>query len=102
MIEVIENNISKIAALCKTHKVESLFLFGSAARGELKKNSDLDFLVKFSTSIDVLDYADNYFDLLEHLKQLFKRNVDLVSVRSLKNPIFIDELNKTKVSLYGH
>jgi predicted nucleotidyltransferase len=100
MITEIKNNMSKIQALCKSHNVISFSLFGSAARNEMKDNSDFDFLVRFSTDVQLLDYADNYFDLLFQLEELFQRKVDLVSEKSLKNPILIQEINNSKISLY--
>ena len=36
-----------IAAICRVHQVKELSLFGSAARGEMQPNSDLDLLVDF-------------------------------------------------------
>ncbi|MEX2590516.1 MAG: nucleotidyltransferase domain-containing protein [Chitinophagales bacterium] len=102
MIPIVKDNIQQIKNLCETHQVEALYLFGSAAKGLSKKNSDLDFLVRFSDSVDLLDYADNYFDLLGKLQKLFNRDIDLVSERSLKNPVLIQEINKSKISLYEH
>ncbi len=101
MNTIIQNNLQTIQSLCKTHGVESFYLFGSAAKNEMTDESDLDFLVRFSNKIPLLDYADNYFDLLEKLKALFHRKVDLVSEKSLKNPILIKEINESKVSLYN-
>lgn len=100
MASAIQHNLSQIKELCRTHHVDSISLFGSAAKNEMNETSDYDFLVRFSKSIALLEYADNYFDLLEKLKNLLKRNVDLVSEKSLKNPILIEEINKTKVSIY--
>lgn len=100
MESLIENNIDALKNLCVHHKVESFYLFGSAATGKLSEKSDLDFLVKFSNTIDLLDYSDNYFDLLIQLQILFNREIDLVSEGSLKNPILINEINKSKISLY--
>lgn len=100
MITAVKNNIRKIRSLCKTHSVEAFALFGSAARDDFNESSDIDFVVRFSPAIDVLDYADNYFDLLDELKTLLKREVDLVSEKSLKNPILIQEINNSKIPLY--
>lgn len=36
-----------IAAICRSHKVRELSLFGSAARGEMGPDSDFDLLVDF-------------------------------------------------------
>ncbi|OOG75333.1 nucleotidyltransferase family protein [Algoriphagus sp. A40] len=100
MIPLVEKKLSQLTVLCKAHQVDSLALFGSAAHGDFGDSSDLDFLVSFSNSIELLDYADNYFGLLEKLESLFNRPIDLVSEKSLKNPILIAEINRSKVSLY--
>lgn len=39
--------------------------------------------------------------LTEDLENLFEREVDLVSYRLVKNPIFKEELERTKMSLYA-
>lgn len=101
MEKIVVDKMNDIVALCKRHHVKSIALFGSAARGEMNKNSDLDFLVEFSDTLDVLMYADNYFSLLENLENLMAMKVDLVSVKSLKNPILIEEINRSKTALYA-
>lgn len=76
-------------------------IFGSAASNSMKENSDVDFLVEFDDDIDVLDYSDNYFSLLENLEKLIGIKIDLVSKKSLKNPILIEEIDRSKVELYA-
>lgn len=93
------SKIEQIRSICALHSVESLHLFGSQASSYYSDNSDIDFLVKFSDKLDVLNYADNYFDLLEDLQNLFNKKIDLISERSLKNPILIEEINRSKVFL---
>lgn len=100
MIPLVEKKLSQLTALCKEHQVDSLALFGSAAHGNFGDSSDLDFLVSFSSSVGLLDYADNHFGLLDQLEHLFDRPIDLVSEKSLKNPILIAEINRSKVTLY--
>lgn len=100
MLKIISDNIINIAHLCEKHKVKSLHLFGSAAKGDFKEFSDLDFLVHFSDKIDLLDYSDNYFDLLEGLNKMFQSDIDLISVKSLKNPYLIREIDDSKITLY--
>jgi predicted nucleotidyltransferase len=46
-------------------------------------------------------YADTYFGLLEALEDLFQRPVDLIMVRAIKNPYFIQAINQTRVVLYA-
>lgn len=101
MDELIQNKLDKIIAACKEHHVEAISLFGSAAKDVMHEGSDIDFLVKFSDAIDVLDYADNYFSLLEQLQGILKRKVDLVSGKSLKNPVLKEEIYQTKIDLYA-
>lgn len=101
MVKLIEDHLNEIIALCKSHSVKSIALFGSAAKESMHENSDLDFLVQFSDEIDVLEYADNYFSFLEKLEKLMGKKIDLVSKKSLKNPILIEEIDRSKVDLYA-
>ena len=98
---MIENQISEIERLCDKHLVKSLFLFGSANSNGFNEKSDIDLLISFKTSLLLMDYADNYFDLEESLSNLFNRRIDLVVEKSLKNPYFLKEIEETKVKIYG-
>jgi uncharacterized protein len=101
MIELIQNNLDEIIAVCKQHHVEAISLFGSAAKNAMHDDSDIDLLVEFSNDIDVLEYADNYFSLLEQLEDILKRKVDLVSSKSLKNPVLKEEVYQSKIDFYA-
>jgi predicted nucleotidyltransferase len=101
MIDLVKNKLNAIVAACKKHHVESIALFGSAAKNAMNEDSDIDFLVEFSDDIDVLDYADNYFSLLDQLQEILNREVDLVSAKSLKNPVLKEEIYESKIDLYA-
>ncbi len=72
-------------AFCKTrpiaekYGVESVFLFGSYARGQADADSDLDFLVyggeKFRPAL--------IFSLAEELREAFRKPVDVYEIREL-------------------
>lgn len=64
----------------KTYHINSLALFGSVARGDDNPNSDVDLLVEFSTTPDLL----TFIELEEKLKAALGRNVDLVPKRKLR------------------
>src|SRR5690606_2592208 len=100
MIELVQNKLDKIKAACQQHHVEALSLFGSAAKNTMHEDSDIDLLVEFSDDIDVLEYADNYFSLLDRLQEILERKIDLVSSKSLKNPVLREEVYRSKVDLY--
>ncbi len=101
MNELIQSKLDDIITACKKHHVASIALFGSAAKNDMHENSDIDLLVAFSDDIDVLEYADNYFSLLARLQEILNRKVDLVSSKSLKNPVLKEEVYRSKVDLYA-
>lgn len=100
MNRLISDNIDNIQTLCMTHKVKSLFAFGSICTDKFNDKSDVDLLISFEP-MDYGDYADTYFELADKLEKLFHRPVDLVTEKSLSNPYFIDSVNKSKTLLYG-
>jgi predicted nucleotidyltransferase len=60
--------------------VASLALFGSAARGGMAVESDVDILVEFAEPATF----DGYMDLKFFLEDLLGRRVDLVTDKALK------------------
>lgn len=60
--------------------VESLALFGSAARNEAGPSSDLDFVVEFQGRATF----DRYMGLKIFLEDLFHRRVDLVTRQGIR------------------
>ena len=58
----------------------SVSLFGSAARDEMRADSDIDILVEF----DGPPSLDIYFGMKDHLESMFGRSVDLVTPGGLK------------------
>ena len=63
----------KITLILKKEGVKKAGIFGSYARGEQKKNSDIDILVEFDGSL--LDLVR----LERILKEKLKKNIDLLS-----------------------
>lgn len=61
--------------------IQSVAVFGSCARGEARTDSDVDLLVHFHAEIrpDLFDFID----LLDHLRSLLGRPVDLVTLEGL-------------------
>ena len=91
-------DIEQLANLCKQYSVQELCLFGSAARGEMRPDSDLDLLVEFlpEAQKDLVDYAGLMLDL----SQMLGRKVDLVSKRGLK-PLIRDSILNDARLLYA-
>lgn len=99
MEPVIEQNMDKLTGLCQRHHVRRLDVFGSASEGNFSSLSDIDFVVEFDDSI-ATNRFDNYFHLLEELRKLFGRDIDLVEPGGLKNPYFIERVQQTRRPVY--
>jgi predicted nucleotidyltransferase len=101
MIQEITEQSAEIEALCRRFHVRRLELFGSAAAGRFNpQSSDLDFLVEFG-ALQANEYADAYFGLMEGLANLFKRDVDLVVIGSVKNPYLRESIERSRSLLYA-
>jgi len=99
-MNLVQSHIKELASLCELHKVDKMYLFGSAVTTDFTENSDLDFLVTFKIP-EINDYFDNYMGFKDNLTCLFNRDIDLLEEQALKNPILINSINKTKELVYG-
>jgi predicted nucleotidyltransferase len=98
-MNLIEKNIDILIGLCKRHKVKELYIFGSILTSRFNDSSDVDFLVQFD-NVDILEYADNYFDFKEKLEKLLDREIDLLENQAIRNPIFRKVLDRDKKLVY--
>lgn len=101
IVQIEEPKIIQIKELCKINQVKSLYAFGSVVRDDFNIDSDIDLVVDFNEK-DPFRYTDLYFNLKSKLEELLKRNIDLIEERAIKNPIFRQQLEKTKVKIYGY
>ena len=99
-MEILIKYTSDIIRLCETHKVKSLYAFGSVLTDTFNKDSDIDLIVDFS-NIEVDAYADNYFDLKFSLQDIFNRPIDLLEEKAIKNPYFRQSINQQRQLVYG-
>lgn len=86
--------------ICQLLNVKRLYVFGSAVSGEFRDDSDIDFLISFTENLTPEEYADNFFTLHHRLRELFGREIDIVTERTLSNPYFIESVNETKELIY--
>lgn len=99
MHKLILHNEDNIRQLCLKYNVKSLFAFGSVTTDQFTDDSDIDLLVSFMP-MSPEDYADAYLDLADSFEALLKKPIDLVTEKSLRNPYFIESINKTKSKIY--
>ena len=72
--EKIINMLKDHNEILRKYEVKRIGLFGSYARGDQKKNSDIDFLVEFEKPV-----FENFMDLAFYLEELFGRKVELIT-----------------------
>ena len=89
-----------IKQLCVKYNVNRLYAFGSVLDDRFKESSDVDLIVNFDT-VKIEDYANNYYDLKFALEDVFKRPVDLLEEKALKNPYFINSVANQRQLVYG-
>lgn len=77
----VEEIKEKTAPVFQRHGVNYAALFGSAARGEDKPESDVDILVRLGRPTGMVAYIQ----LIESLEESLQKQVDLVTEQSL-NP----------------
>ncbi len=101
MSRLIEEHRDDLIRLCAKYRVRRLEIFGSALTNCFdRRASDLDFLVEF-LPLHRGEYADAYFGLLEALRELFERNIDLVMIDAIRNRYFLESINRSRTVLYA-
>jgi len=93
-------HLEQIIRLCTLYKVKTLFAFGSVTRGNLQAESDIDLVVDIEEK-DPISYSESYFNFKFQLEQLLQRQIDLLEQKAIKNPYLIEQIEKTKILLYG-
>jgi len=87
--EEVKNIKEKIAPILKKYKVTKAGIFGSFARGEQNKKSDVDVLVEMEVGLDLFDIAN----LKYLIEKKIKRKVDLVEYACIRKEIKEGVLN---------
>lgn len=84
----IGSTLLKHRRLLKKYTVLRIGLFGSRAKGNQKKGSDIDFIVEFAKPS-----FDNFMDLLYSLETIFGNKVDLITKGNI-SPYIIPYIEK--------
>lgn len=77
----IEEIKKKIVKILKKNNVVRAGIFGSYARGEEKKNSDIDILIEFKGNKSLFDLVG----LEIELKKILKKEIDLLTYKSINH-----------------
>jgi predicted nucleotidyltransferase len=87
----------KLAEICQKNEIVFMAIFGSFARGEQKKKSDIDIAIEFEkgSQKSLLDLVR----IENELRKVFKRKVDLGIFSSL-NPYIMEDVKKEMRIIY--
>ena len=92
----------RIAEFCRRWKINRLAVFGSALRGKLQADSDIDLLATFED--DAQWSMFDHYRMEDELVELLGREVDLVSKKAVEenpNPIFRREILTSAREIYA-
>jgi len=92
----------KIVEFCRRWKISRLAVFGSALRGYLRADSDIDLLATFASDADWSMF--DHYRMEDELVAMLGREVDLVSKEAIEesaNPIFRREILGSAKEIYA-
>jgi uncharacterized protein len=75
---------TEIADFCARWGVQELAVFGSVLRSDFSPASDIDLLIELDSSLKLGMYE--WVEMIEELKEIFGREVDLVEKGAIRNP----------------
>ncbi len=81
--QLLQTKRKMILQIAARHGARKVRVFGSVARGEARRGSNIDFLVEMEEGRSLPDHAALILDL----ERLLKRPVDVASERGLRPPV---------------
>jgi len=95
----IEASLAQITEFCQRWYITEFALFGSVLRDDFRPDSDIDVLLTFDSQHRMS--WDDRIKMQKEIEQLFRRNVDLVNKKYLKNPYRRHEILSTREVIYA-
>jgi len=89
----------RVAAFCEKWRITELALFGSVLREDFGPDSDVDVLVALAQDAPWSLY--DWVEMIDELKAIFGREVDLVSKDGLRNPFRRHAILTTREVIYA-
>ena len=89
--------VTKISNYLSNQPIEKAWIFGSYARAEENRKSDIDILVNFSKDTKVTLFK--YIHIVNDLQALTGKKIDLVEEGQLK-PFAIESAEQQKILIY--
>jgi predicted nucleotidyltransferase len=78
-------SMEAVEAFCRKFGVDQLALFGSVVREDFGPQSDVDVILRFKSGYGFT--FENTPDIQDALESIFGRNVDVIELEQIRNPI---------------
>jgi hypothetical protein len=85
---------AKTIPILKSYGISRAGLFGSAARNDMRADSDIDILVDINANIGLLEFIG----IKQELEQQLGRKVDLIEYQTIK-PLLKDKILQNQITL---
>lgn len=97
-LDLLRQNREKIYEIAAKYGVSNIRVFGSVARGEDKKRSDVDFLIKVKSYNKYYsgNFGRDFFK--EEIEKILHRKIDVVTEKSLHH-LLKEEITTTAKAL---
>jgi len=89
-----------VVKICEKYRIAELSVFGSAIRDDFNENSDVDFLVVWENYRKNNDRWD-FITIIDDFSRLLNREVDVIDVDELTNPIRRKSILSTCEMIYA-
>jgi len=89
--------INKLQTFFPAYPIEKAWVFGSYARGEETRKSDIDIMVRFDEDADISLF--DYIKIMNKLKDFLHKQVDLVEEGQLRRWAQ-ESVDKEKILIY--
>lgn len=100
LMTIIREKHTDFVDLCRSHRVDKIYAFGSSITDHFDENkSDIDLVVRIEID-DPADRGEALLSLWDKLEALFQRKVDLLTEDSIRNPYLKSNINRTKKLIY--
>ncbi|MFC6267168.1 nucleotidyltransferase family protein [Frigoriflavimonas asaccharolytica] len=98
--DAINTKMAEFLLLCENHNVKSLYAFGSSITPNFDESkSDIDLMIEISDE-DPLQHGEKLMSIWDKFELFFERKVDLLTYKSIKNPILKKNIDATKILIY--
>ena len=91
--------LGRIRAFCEKWKVHEFSLFGSVLRPDFSPNSDIGVLVELDPDAPWSLYE--WVDMIDELKRIFGREIDLLEKTAIRNPFRRDHILRSREVVYA-